>query len=150
MAFNAQTSISLSYQPGTDLSQNQFQFVRLGSDNYLYPADSTTYPLGILANQPSAGAQGQFSGTVDMVGVSRLCVYGVYPVGTWLMAGSDGTTKGLGMSYTDASTTNSGTANNCYIRARALQSSTAAYDVISVQLVDPAPGVSSTGNLGVS
>ena len=144
MAYNLQTSIPISFQTGEDLSNNQFQFVHLGPDGLLYGADATTYPLGVLTNQPSSAAQGQYAGTVDVVGVTRLAVYGVYPVGTWLVPGIDSTNKGLGMSLADASSTNGGVANNKYIRARVLQASTASYDVIAVQLVDPNPGIDST------
>ena len=141
MAYNLQTSIPISFQTGEDLSNNQFMFVRLGSDGLLYHADSTTYALGVLTNQPSAAAQGQYAGTVDVVGVTRLCVDQAYPIGTWLVPGTDGTFTGIGMSVADASVVNSPAS---FIRARALQASTASYDIIAVKLVDSNPGADGT------
>jgi len=144
MAYNLQTSISISQQTGEDLSNNQFQFVRLGTDSLLYAADATTYPLGVLTNQPSVGAQGQYAGTVDVVGVTRIAVYNAYPIGTWIVPGCDGTNKGLGMSMSDSSSVSSGVGNTKYIRGRLLQASTAAYDVVAMQLVDVNPGADTT------
>ena len=143
MAYNLQTSIPISFQTGDDLSNSQFMFVRLGTDGLLYAADTTTSALGILTNQPSAAAQGQYAGTVDIVGVTRLCVQQAYPIGTWLVPGVDGTYRGIGMSVADASVL------ACYnpasfIRARALQASTASYDIIAVRLIDPSPGCDGT------
>ena len=149
MAYNLQTSIPISFQCGEDLSNNQFLFVRLGTDGLLHSCDQTSYALGILNNAPSPEVQGQYAGTVDLVGVSRLAVHGVYPVGTWLTPGVISDATGIGMSLADALSVN-GQNNNNYIRAWSLQASTARYDVVAVQLLDlQGPASGSAGATGL-
>jgi hypothetical protein len=129
MAFNTQNFFSTSYQCGEDLSQCQFQFVNLGSNAQLYGGDKTSLALGILSDVPSIGPLGQFSGTVVTNGTTRICVGGVYPVGTYLVPYTDGVTKGIGYSPADA-----GAALD-FIRARTLQASTAAGDIVACELM---------------
>jgi Collagen triple helix repeat (20 copies). len=143
MAYNLHTAIPVSFQPGEDLSNNQFQFVRLGTDGLLYHSDMTSYALGVLTDTPSSEAQGQYAGTVDIVGVTRLAVYGAYPIGTWLQPDA----TGYGMSIADASA--AGVYNNNYIRAWSLQAANNQYDVVSVQLLDlQGPASGSVGSQG--
>jgi len=138
MAYTSQTSLSMSWQAGADLSNNQFTFVSMDSTSQIQPCAKTSQALGVLANQPSAGVQGQYAATVDLAGVTRICVAGVYPVGTVLVPGTDGSIVGLGYSVADA------TSNFKYARAITLQASTAAYDVVAARLIDNNPGVDST------
>lgn len=138
MAYNSQTSIPLSFQTGEDLSRDQYTFVKLNSSGLVVGSDKTSFSLGVLTNQPSSAIQGQYAATVDVVGVTKIVVGGVYPVGTFLVPGAMDGTKMLGMSVADAS-------SNCkYIRAMTLQASTAYYDVVSCLLISPNPGTDST------
>jgi len=153
MAYQAQTSIDLSYQAGEDLSSNQWQFVYKNPVSNLVRACPTNQiPLGILSNVPTATIQGQYAATVAVVGVTRLCVGAAYPIDTYLVPGTDGTTLGLGYSVADAGS------SSTYIRARMLEASSNAYDIVSVLLCDAGfgtmgatglPGPASGGATGV-
>jgi len=138
MGYTSQTSISESWQAGEDLSANQFTFVTLDSTARVQASRITDVPTGVLTNVPSASAGGQYAATVDLVGVTRICVGGVYPIGTVLVPDTDGTIEGIGYSVADA------TSNYKYARAKTLQASTAAYDVVAAMLIDPNPGTDST------
>jgi hypothetical protein len=129
MAYNTTSNFATSQQCGEDLSQNQFCFVKLGSDELLYAATNTDHALGILTDIPTAGALGQFSGTVAVSGLTRVAVGGVYPVGTFVVPYTDGTTAGLAYSVADAGSSND------VIRARLLQPSTAAGDIVACELL---------------
>lgn len=138
MGYNGQSNVSMSWQTAEDLSANQFTFVTLDTTAQLKASRPTDFATGILSNAPSVGADSQYAGTVELVGVTRLAVGGVYAIGTVMVPGTDGTINGLGYSVADA------TSNYKYARAKLLEASTAAYDVVAVQLIDANPGVNST------
>lgn len=143
MAYDSQTSLNVAYQAGENLSNNQWQFVRRKVDGLIYSCDDKVSPLGILVNQPSPTSQGQYAATVAMVGVTRLAVGAAYPIDTYLVPHTDGTTKGLGYSVADSSSSAE------FIRARMLEPSNGAYEVVSVLLVDGALGLEGiTGIVG--
>jgi hypothetical protein len=129
MSFNTQNNFSISSQCGEDLSLNQFQFVTLAYDNTIYAARNTDIANGVLTDVPSLGPLGQYSGTVVTEGITRICVLNAYPIGTFLVPYFDGTTYGVGASVADAGS------QDQYIRARTLQASTAAYDVVACELL---------------
>jgi hypothetical protein len=129
MSFNTQNNFTISSQCGEDLSLNQFQFVTLAYDNTIYAARNTDIANGVLTDVPSLGPLGQYSGTVVTEGITRICVLNAYPIGTFLVPYFDGTTYGVGASVADAGS------QDQYIRARTLQASTAAYDVVACELL---------------
>lgn len=138
MAYTTPTNIALSFPTAADLSNNQFQFVALNSSGALIACDQTTKSLGVLTNVPSPTAGGQYAGTVDLVGVTRIAVYSTYASGTVIVPGVDGTNVGVGMSAADASTTYN------YARAMTLQTATKAYDVVPCLLLGPQAGIDSS------
>lgn len=135
MAYTLPTNFSLSMQCDEDLSNNQYFFVTLNSNQRAIACDATHKPVGILTNVPSVGARGQYSATVDVAGVSKITTYGIYPVMTVLVPGVDGTYVGVGMTAADASTSYN------YARAITLQPSVAAYDTVSCMLLGPQAGI---------
>ena len=150
MAYNGQTSVTLSYQTAEDLSTAQFGFVKQDSTGRLVACDSTHYALGILENSPSpmvtdlAGnvVPGQYAGTVAVEGVTRVCVGAAYAVGTWIVPGIVDGTTGIGLSLQDS--TGSAASSCGFIRALLLEASTAPYDVVACLLVPCQPGNDST------
>lgn len=143
MAYTTPTNISLSFPTNADLSNNQFQFVKIDQAGAIGPCDATSKPLGVLTNVPSPTAGGQYAGTVDLVGVTRIAVFGVYAAGSVLVAGQDGTNFGVGMTVADASSANPGTSYN-YARAMTLQPSLKTYDVVPCLLLGPQAGIDSS------
>ena len=129
MAYQTTNSFTTSSQCGEDLSANQFQFVTLGSDGQIYAARNTDMSMGVLTDVPSIGPDGQYSATVATAGTTRICVINAYPIGTYLVPYYDGTTYGVGASVSDASS------EDRYIRARTLQASSAAYEIVACELL---------------
>ena len=129
MAFNSTNTFTTSYQCGEDLSNNQFQFVTLGSDSQVYASRNTDMAAGVLIDIPSVGPDGQYAAAVATAGTARIAVIGAYPIGTFLVPYFDGTTYGLGASVSYAGSSDQ------YIRARTLQASTAAYDIVACELL---------------
>jgi hypothetical protein len=142
MAYSTPTNISLSFPTNADLSNNQFQFVVLDQAGAVGPCDATHKPLGVLSNVPSSGALGQYAATVDLVGVTRIAVKGVYAAGSILCPGVDGTNVGVGMTAADASVVGGPSFN--YARAMTLEASTKAYDIVSALLLGPQAGIDSS------
>lgn len=143
MAYSTPTNISLSFQTNADLSNNQFFFVSMDQAGRIGTCDATTKALGVLTNVPSATAQGQYAGTVDLVGVTRVAVYGIYPANTILVPGVDGTNIGVGMTPVDASVVATGPSYN-WARAITLQPSLKTYDVVPALLLGPLAGIDSS------
>ena len=143
MAYNQEQARTYSAQCGEDLSNNQYQFVKISTGELLYSCDDNQFALGILTDVPSLNAQGQYCGTVAVEGITRLAVGARYPIGTFLCPHTDGTANGYGYSVADAGSSEQ------YIRAFTLQASDAAYDVVAVKLIDPHPDVYSRGATGI-
>ena len=139
MAYELGNNISASFEPGEDLSEDQFKFVTEETDGTVTKSTWGEYPIGVIQNEPSGsksgiGASGiigyQVPASVVMAGVTRLRVDGVIARGTFISAGLTGASAGIG---TDASGTYK------LARAVALENSTAADDVITVRLIDQNP-----------
>lgn len=139
MAYNQHQERTYTAQCGADLSQNQFQFVKIGTGELLLPCAVNETALGILTDVPSLNAQGQYCGTIAVDGITRLAVAAAYPIGTFIVPGTDG----FGYSVADAGSSEQ------YIRAYTLQASLNAYDVVPVKLIDPHPDVYSRGATGL-
>ena len=138
MAYALEQGVTASFNPGADLSLNQFQFVKLGTDGNVYPMDSTSFAFGVLNNVPSAGATGQYSATVQLSGVCRLAVAGAYSAGTYLVPTITADGTGLGLS----AALNTGAIGR--VAALQLQPSTAAGDIVAVKLISESPGLDTT------
>ena len=142
MAYEISDARVVSFPLAADLSNNQFCFVKLDSTGQAVACGKGSYAIGILTNQPSAGvtagynAQVQASVAVD--GITRLAVTGAYSVGQTLVPNTTSDGTGWGSSVSDS------TSNYAFVRAIAMQASTAAGDVIAVKLVGPQYGTDST------
>lgn len=145
MGYNQNSERTYSGVTAEDLSNHQFLFVRKGTDGKIYSCDNTHYALGILIDEPSKDAAGQYSASIATDGITRLAVGQAYPIGTFLVPYSDGTYKGYGYSIADATGT-----DEQYVRAMSLDPSTKPYDIIAVKLIDPRPDVTSKGATGVA
>ena len=139
MAYNQHQERTYTAQCGADLSENQFQFVKISTGELLMPCAVNETALGILTDVPSLNANGQYCGTVAVDGITRLAVADAYPIGTFMVPGTDG----YGYSVAGASSSEQ------YIRAYTLQASGKAYDVVPVKLIDPHPDVYSRGATGL-
>jgi len=144
MAYQLRT---ISFQTTDDLSGNQFQFVKLGTDGYIHPAGATDQALGILENQPSAPTNnvsgvtgpGQYACTVSVDGITRIAVDGAYPIGTAVVPNSDG--QGVASAVISS---------YAYTRAILMQQSYTGGDIVACRLVGPYPIVAGeTGFPGV-
>ena len=142
MAWNLSQK-SFTAPSAVDLSQSQFCFVSLNSSGDASYCGNTTIPRGILLNQPSTGTfatNSQYQPSICYAGVTRLAVGGAYPIGTYFVPGTLDGTYGYGFAVADASST------QACIRAWSTQASTAAYDIVTVQMIGPYPGNDTTTN----
>jgi len=123
MNYNAQ-----SFDAAVDLSDYQHHMVVLDSAGTIN-LPTGTYPLvveGVLENEPTSGQ----SGTVSYDGITKIKVAGAYAVGIPLMCEYDATTAmNCGRGTTAASALS-------YTRARVLQASTAANQIVMCRLID--------------
>lgn len=138
MAYSLSGNISASFPTGHDLSNSQYFFVAMDQTGSVGNCPAGTKAIGVLANQPSVGAAGQYAATVDLVGVTRICVAQVYAAGQVLVPGTDGTYVGIGMSAADASSTYN------YARAITLVPSTKSLDIVPCLLLGPQAGIDSS------
>ena len=147
MAYNLSDTRTISAQTSDDLSGNQFQFVKLGTDNLIHAAASGNQALGILENIPSAPTNnisgvtgpGQYACTVSVDGVTRIVVDGAYSIGQAITPGSGGVGTAPTSDATMAAT-----------RAILMQQSYTGLDIVSCRLVGPYPvGSGVTGYPGV-
>ena len=135
MAYDMTDKIVLSCPPttGVDLSGAQYEFVMMASDGTVDKCSGSNYATGIVDNVPSAAVDStdslfQFPVAVVLSGVTRLRVAAAQAIGTFL----------------SPSSANDGRGDNAsgalkYARAIALQTASAADDVIAVRLIDQNP-----------
>jgi len=123
MNYNAQ-----SFAAAVDLSTFQHHMVMLDSAGTInMPTGANPLVIeGVLENEPTSGQ----NGTVSYDGVTKIKVAGVYAIGTPLMAEYSSTTAmDCGRGTTAAAALN-------YTRARTLQASTAANQIVMCRLID--------------
>lgn len=115
-----------SFRSSADLSTSGPVFVKLDSTGRVgLPGDATSMVEGILENQPLES----MVASVSYLGITKLTVDGVYPIGTFLQSDA----SGLGTQAFD------GTNVSKYARAVQLQDSSASGDIVAVRLIDSNP-----------
>lgn len=122
--------LDLSYEAAEDLSNDQYRFVVLTSNNTVRRPDSETeVALGILQNAPAAGG----AAVVRIAGVSKAEVNASLGVGTFVMPEY--------VSATDAGKAKTSAGALQYTRALVVESSGAEDDLASVLLTSPFPAI---------
>lgn len=110
---------------GEDLSDYQFRFVTLESDNTIDLADSTSdYPYGVLQNYPESG----YEGSVAVMGETKIAAGESLSIGYYVA--TDATGRGVQAT------------SGVYARGICVETAGAASDVAVIRLFDTVNTVS--------
>jgi len=109
------------------------RFVTLDSTGRIRLAQANEYSEGVLENLPPLE---DMPATCSFVGLTKVVVGGAYPIGTFLVPGTDG----IGMQAS--------TATYPYVRGKTWEASEASGDIVSIRLVDEVVGSGITGAFG--
>ena len=117
-------------QPIVDTPQ---RFIAIDSTGRITLAQASTYSEGVLENLPPLT---DMPASCSFVGLTKVEVDDAYPIGTFLVPGSNG----IGHI--------ADTASYPYVRAKMLEASNGAGDIVSVRLIDEVVGSGITGAYG--
>jgi hypothetical protein len=120
---------SENFNASTDLSAVPQRFVTITTAGVVRLAQSGEYAEGVLENIPAAA----MPATVSFTGITKVEVDDAYPIGTYIVPGTDG----IGTVYTAPTAT--------YIRGKLLEASGASGDIVMMRLIDD---VVATGMIG--